>query len=78
MKNVQKWCHALGESQNSQEKNQWSNKRNMATWASYLGFDILGDLCFGESFHTIESEENRYVLHLIGQLTKTVYIVSET
>jgi hypothetical protein len=65
-----------GRIKNSEGKDRWSNKTNIATWANYLGFDILGDLCFGESFRTIESEENRYVTHLISQLTKTVYIVS--
>ncbi|KAG8526297.1 uncharacterized protein KY384_000290 [Bacidia gigantensis] len=36
----------------------WSEPIDLAPWIDYLVFDILGDLCFGESFRTIEPGEN--------------------
>lgn len=39
---------------------------NMAKWCMYLAGDILGDLCFGNSFNTLTSLENRFSLEVIS------------
>ncbi|OCL10635.1 benzoate 4-monooxygenase cytochrome P450 [Glonium stellatum] len=54
--NVEIFCSAIA----PKEKHQWSEKKNMSLWCSWLGFDIMGDLAFGERFKCIESEEHRY------------------
>lgn len=54
IQHVNRWCELLGE--NTQK--QWSEPRDMARWANYLVFDILGDLCFGKSMEIKEPGEN--------------------
>ena len=44
----------------------WSEPKNMADWANYLSFDVLGDLCFGKPFGAMDREDNRFVLDLIS------------
>ena len=54
IQHVNRWCELLG--QNTER--EWSEPRDMAHWANYLMFDILGDLCFGKSMGIKEQEEN--------------------
>jgi cytochrome P450 len=42
---VQKWCNHLGK---RATKGDWSEGRNMSTWADYLTFDVLSDLFLWE------------------------------
>lgn len=38
----------------------WSKPIDFTTWINRLIFDILGDLCFGKSFGTMESGQNPF------------------
>ncbi|MCJ1462456.1 hypothetical protein MMC07_001058 [Pseudocyphellaria aurata] len=60
IQHVNRWCELLGEN----TENEWSTPRNMALWADYLVFDILGDLLFGKSMRIKEPGEN--MLKAIG------------
>ncbi|KAL2067540.1 hypothetical protein VTL71DRAFT_1965 [Oculimacula yallundae] len=68
--NVRTFCDKLGAKpalvEKSGAKGQWSVAQNMADWANYLTFDVMGDLCFGKAFEMLEHEENRHVIDLIG------------
>ncbi|KAF2761963.1 cytochrome P450 [Pseudovirgaria hyperparasitica] len=48
----------------SQEK--WSKAQNIADWANYMTFDIMGDLCFGKSFGMLERPDNRFAIDLLA------------
>jgi cytochrome P450 len=48
-----RWCELL-----SSGKCDWSEPRNMSTWADSLQFDIMAELCYGKSFATKEPGEN--------------------
>ncbi|MCJ1266174.1 hypothetical protein MMC22_006056 [Lobaria immixta] len=45
---------------------EWSVALNMADWANYLTFDIMGDLAFGQTFGLLERSDNRFAIDLIG------------
>ncbi|PSN60393.1 benzoate 4-monooxygenase cytochrome-like protein P450 [Corynespora cassiicola Philippines] len=59
---------------------RWSKEINMAHSIDYLLFDILGDLCFGESLNIKEPGENklRKLPHLIARYIATGYKVSKS
>ncbi|KAI3329192.1 cytochrome P450 [Xylariaceae sp. AK1471] len=53
--NIDRWCELLEQKIGGR---QWSKSLNMADWANYLVFDILGDLCFGKCFDMKEPSSN--------------------
>jgi cytochrome P450 len=53
--NIDRWCELLDQQIGGR---QWSQSLNMADWATYLIFDILGDLCFGKCFNMKEPNSN--------------------
>lgn len=55
---------------------QWSKPSNMSTWATRFSFDVLGDLCFGETFNCLTKQENRWLPEFIGDSGSFVYCVS--
>ena len=49
---------------------------NVSDWCSYLTADVLGDLCFGQSFGMLEREENRFVVKVMVDSARLAMIVS--
>jgi len=64
IKTIDRWMTALG-ADASDETKGWSKAKNMAHWANYVTFDVLGDLCFGKPFGMIESDDLRSVTDLL-------------
>lgn len=56
---------------------EWSVALNMADWANYLTFDIMGDLAFGQTFGLLERSDNRFAIDLIGNAAHRHLIVSK-
>lgn len=56
-KHTDRWNELLVESKDK-GTDDWSSSRDMTTWAKYLVFDVLMDLCFGASMNTKEPGEN--------------------
>lgn len=55
-----------------------SQPLNMADWANYFVFDVLGDLCFGKSFDLKEPGNNlRYIPQLMCDFVEMMYPVSD-
>lgn len=79
LSNVRTFCEKLGAKPTLVEKTgvkgEWSVAQNMADWANYLTFDVMGDLCFGKAFEMLEHEENRHVIDLIGNAAHMHLIV---
>ncbi|KAF2795475.1 benzoate 4-monooxygenase cytochrome P450 [Melanomma pulvis-pyrius CBS 109.77] len=75
---VDRWIELLTSDANESEI--WSTPRDMATWIDALVFDILGDLCFGESFDTKEPGENKLkkLPHLIMKQVSIGYMLSKS
>lgn len=75
IQHVNRWCELLGEN----TEKEWSKPRNMAHWANYLVFDILGDLCFGKSMEIKEPGVNELkgVPDFIATFSEILYSVSE-
>lgn len=66
VRHVDRWIELLCEGSGPEG---WSPTRNMAEWVDFLTFDIIGDLCFGETFNTKEPKENslKKIPHLTMQ-----------
>ena len=48
------------------QASRWSAPRNIAEWANYMSYDVLGELCYGQSFNTIERPDNRFAMQLVA------------
>lgn len=56
-KHIDRWNELLlGSDEKSDDG--WSSPRDVTTWAKYLVFDVLMDLCFGATTNTKEPGEN--------------------
>ncbi|MCJ1261249.1 hypothetical protein MMC22_001113 [Lobaria immixta] len=74
LKNVRKFCSKLV-CEDVFEKNvlstrpemfeEWGPPKNVTRWTNYLTFDIMGDLCFSQSFGMLDSVENHYMLEVL-------------
>ncbi|KJZ78234.1 hypothetical protein HIM_02272 [Hirsutella minnesotensis 3608] len=80
---IREWCSAICErdGQTSNHDNtktvEWSSPRNMAHWAAYMVFDVLGEICFGETFGSSTRSDNRYYLQLLTQQVRSVNVVGQ-
>lgn len=81
---IRRFCNALvgfegaGEGEKGsggeKEKGEWSTPKNMAEWTNYMSYDVLGDICYGKSFETLERAENRFAVELVGTSSKFHYL----
>ncbi|RDW68064.1 hypothetical protein BP6252_09460 [Coleophoma cylindrospora] len=69
IKQIDKWTNLLSR----ESSGDWSSAIDMDVWSTCLIYDILGDLAFGKSFDTVESDKNRFLLETIPQAAKTWY-----
>lgn len=82
LKNVRKFCHRLTAEDIFEKKHcrtstgEWSAPKNMTRWTDYLTFDIMGDLCFSQSFDMLDSPENHYMLEVLPAGVQGLNIVS--
>lgn len=60
---------------NNQEEKGWSLPRNMANWADWLTFDIMGDLAFGKAFGMLDHPQNRFAVDLVSSAAHRHLIV---
>lgn len=58
-KHTDRWNELLLDSEENRDDG-WSAPRDISTWAKYLVFDILMDLCFGAAMHTKEPGDNPF------------------
>ena len=76
--NVDRWVDLLGDEIKTagEREEAWSGSLNMAHWADHLIFDILGDLCFGESFGMKEVDSKlRFVPKLMTDFLGIIHPV---
>lgn len=74
--NIRTFTKVMAEPKPKEKNDGWSQKRNMANWATWLNFDVMGDLAYGKPFGCLVSEANRWVPELILGATGFVYGVS--
>ena len=74
LRNVQKFCakliskDAFEDESNIPTRNEpggWGPPKNISRWTAYLTFDIMGDLCFSQSFQMLDSPKNHYMLDVL-------------
>jgi cytochrome P450 len=76
LSNTDRWCELIGQEAGS-DGGEWSPPLNMADWVNYLVFDILGDLCFGQSFDMKERDSTmRYVPHLMVEFLELMHPIA--
>lgn len=75
-KHVDRWNELLLESK-EKGNDTWSTSRDVTTWAKYLVFDVLMDLCFGAVMNTKEPGENTYktIPHVFDEFVSFNYPV---
>ena len=76
---IRTFCHEMGESHPITEKNEaathgWLPAKNMADWTNYMSYDVLGDICYGRSFGTLENGDNRFAIQLVKTSSKFHYL----
>lgn len=88
LKHVRKFCNKLLQPEifdggiavnyaSKDFKGVWSPPKDMSRWASYLTFDIMGDICFSNTFNMLDSSENHYMLDVLPAGVQGLNIVSE-
>ena len=55
----------------------WSTPKDMAKWSNYMSYDVLGDVCYGESFDTLERPDNRFAIKLVEDSTHFHYLCAQ-
>ncbi|OJD29979.1 cytochrome p450 [Diplodia corticola] len=58
---VDRLCQVLGPADDV-----WSEPRNMAHWCSYLAFDIMSEVVFGQKYDLLGSPTHRYIVPAIN------------
>jgi hypothetical protein len=71
LENIVKWCSKIGPA----EGQEWSEKRNVGNWSNWLGYDIMGELAFGQKFDCLNSEEYRHLPTALTEGAKFQYWV---
>ncbi|KAI9684838.1 MAG: hypothetical protein M1820_010871 [Bogoriella megaspora] len=74
---VRTFCDAMGDfGRSSKEVNSkgWSTPKDMGAWCNYMSYDVLGDICYGQSFDTLESPDNRFAMAMVAQSSRFHYL----
>ncbi|KAF2134348.1 benzoate 4-monooxygenase cytochrome-like protein P450 [Dothidotthia symphoricarpi CBS 119687] len=69
--NIDRWLELLGAL--AETDGDWTASLNMCDWMNWLVFDILGDLCFGQSFGMKEPDSKlRHVPEMMVEYLKLI------
>lgn len=80
LSSISKFCKLVkNEKQQDTKRSQetWSAASDVSKYTSYLSFDIMGQVCFGQSFDTLEKSDNRYILNVLSDGAQCLNTVSE-
>ncbi|KAF4415246.1 cytochrome P450 [Fusarium acutatum] len=61
---VEKLCNQIRPG-HSDASTQWSGSHDLSRWSSYLTFNIMADIVFGQQYNLLGDDENRYVIDSI-------------
>ena len=65
LENIRKLETILSEPPPGGMTDDWSKKRDVGQWSTYLNFDVMGDLAFGKPFNCLMSETHRWVPNIM-------------
>ena len=76
---IRTFIERIGDGTNSEPNGEkkdlgWSTPKDMAEWANYMSYDVLGDICYGQSFDTLERSDNRFAMHMVAQSSRFHYL----
>ncbi|KJZ71658.1 hypothetical protein HIM_08970 [Hirsutella minnesotensis 3608] len=78
---IRDWCAALGDNIGNARSEVhdavWSTPKDLAHWAAYMIFDVLGEICYGETFRTSLGSDNRYFLDLMVSHVRFLNIIGQ-
>ena len=79
---IRTFCDAVADfpGRNATEEKKvsgWSTPKDMGQWANYMSYDVLGDICYGESFDTLEKPDNRFAIKLVSTSSKFHYLTAQ-
>ena len=76
LKNVRLFCAELVEPLEPHGKDsRWARPRDVAESTAHLSFDVMGDICFGQSFDMIQNSEKRNFIDVISDGAQGLNIV---
>lgn len=67
LKPIRIWCHALLQG-SSKATDGWSVVKDIGHWANLLTLDVLGELCFGQSFGATENGDHEVISFLLNNV----------
>jgi cytochrome P450 len=65
----------IGTLPDNAQPGSWTEPKNMSHWATYFGFDFVGDLGYGSSFEMLDKEEYRWIPPTLMSASKFIYYV---
>lgn len=82
LKTIRTWCEYLQEPPAGETAHKdgdkaaggWSRERDMAVWSNLLTLDVLGELCFGESFGAMKAGQT-YIAELVLGSGRMILVV---
>ena len=80
---IETFCCAIGgyppgtDLEKEKKHDGWSKPRDMASWANYMSYDVLGDICYGASFDTLTREDNRFAIKLVQTSSRFHYLTAQ-
>ena len=82
---IETFCCAVGdyppgtdlEKKEKKQQDSWSKPKDMASWANYMSYDVLGDICYGASFDTLTRSDNRFAIKLVQTSSRFHYLTAQ-
>jgi cytochrome P450 len=72
---ARKLTSQIGSLPDNAQPGSWTEPKNMSHWATYFGFDFVGDLGYGSSFEMLDKEEYRWIPPTLMSGSKFLYYV---
>lgn len=75
---IRTFCELLIDSETSRTvatDDGWSSARNVIHLTSQLSHDLMGEICFGQSFEMMKRSENHYLIDLIRDGARLLFAV---
>jgi cytochrome P450 len=75
MVHARKLADAVGSLSEGAKPGEWTQPKDMNHWATYFGFDFVGDLGYGSSFEMLNNDEYRWIPPTLMSASKFLYYV---
>lgn len=81
LQHIETFCSLIvreGNGKSSSSSEEWSTPLDVQILTRHLGFDIMGDVCFGSTFDMMTDTANHYIHGAMKQGGQCLYAVSSS